>query len=71
MPNGLHLEDEEKIGSDEDVSRIEHETKHEKEPSNKDLLNVYKEDKTEDKKWQKAKNKIIEEQDPYELRVQK
>ena len=64
------MEDEGKLGSDQEVEDAEHELVHEKEPSKADLIKAYKESikekKEEEKKeWEKAKNKVIEIEDKY------
>lgn len=69
MPES-HMEDEDKIGSSQDVINAEHERAHDKEPSKEDLIKAYLEEEQDEKEEKekelaKTKGKVIEEKNKY------
>jgi hypothetical protein len=66
----IETEDEEKMGDPQEIIDAEHEEAHSKEPSNRDLVEAYKEEMSEKreeeaKKWKSLKDKAIAEDDKY------
>ena len=64
------MEDEEKIGNNQEVMNAEHELKHDKEASVQEMINVYIQDKKEKedeekKKMEEAGDEAIIEEDKY------